>query len=464
MPADYLTNTYFVIETPVNYVSEVKPTILNSENNFNNFVKNMPQFKSYGIKFYGNISGLATNNSGLPDGLSLRAILTYTGYEGNNSQLSYFQTEVMIGQNINFSILPQPLTISTFLDASNPSGITILDGQEKTGLVFGVKPTGSAANITEHKFKIFGQSALAVQVLKLFDGPTLVGQASVVAGSVTILGNTLIPENTTKVFTVKAVVSGVYSDISGYDFSVVLDKVTGTSVTTANTSFDDVDKTGNSFDVFKTLPIVEKLAVAPLSITNNSVIELYRFKATAQNSPVTQKQFAFNINLNDQATNDTLFLKNFKIFEDGVDVTSQYRFTDASGAVDTMVTESDIKLYCTRISGTGETVINSGSSKIFVFKTTVGGFNHIGEGDGFSISMPSDNNHLIGQKYLNSGGTTGNAKLYSSATASSNSQVSNYICSDLSAVSHSGQLGLSSNDWFNGNKVFASLPANIFFH
>jgi hypothetical protein len=465
MPADYLTNTYFVIETPVNYVSEVKATILNSENNFNNFVKNMPQFKSYGIKFYGNVSSLATNNTGLSDGLSFKVVISYTGYEGNNSQISYFETEIITGQNITFSILPQPLTLTTSLDVSNPSGSTILDGQEKTGLAYGVKPTGSAANITEHKFKIQGQSALAVQVLKLFDGATLVAQAPVVAGSVTIFSNIAVPENTTKVFTVKAFVSSVYSDISGYDFNIVLDKVSATSVTTSNTAFDDVDRISNNFDVLKAQLEIKKVPVPTLQIVNGSMMELYIVDLTAVNGDVSLKELSYNLLLNDQGINDTLFAKNFQILNgSGVDITSQFRFTDLNSNIDTLFSESDSKLRTTRISGTGETIIPSGTTLRLRFRAFVGGFNHPLDGDGFSVIPALDVASSVGLKNLNTGGlTSGNAKLHSSSSPSGSAQNFNIIWSDYSSFSHNGQFGQTSNDWIGGQKVIANISVNNFY-
>jgi hypothetical protein len=270
------------------------------------------------------------------------------------------------------------------------------------------------------------------------------------------------------VFTIKAVIDpmSLYSNYSSYDFTVVLDKVTARPVGVNTDYSDPTDRTGATFTAFKSFPVVTKAPVPSLAIINNQQIELYRYAVNATNGVIAQKQCAFEIILNDQTTDDTLFLKNFKVFEDGVDVTSQYRFTDANGFIDTLFSETDINLYCTKIAGTGEATTPVGGTKTWSFKASVYGFNHAGEGDGISVKLLGDATSAVGLKYLNTGGiSNSNARLASTATAQSSAPMQNFLWSDHSALNfgtHSGQTGLSSNDWTNGEKVFSSLAPNVF--
>jgi hypothetical protein len=458
-----LSNVYFVVKDggSVVFTSEKKALVNDVVSSFTqNPFLSFTQAKVYLIEVRADILSSATDNTGVDD----QAIVTFDlVYQANGSSTN--KTLSFTGQTLTFALTPPPMTFVTSLDATNPTSSVVLDGQDKNTLSYSVKSMGSSANVNEHKFKVQGQAAPAVQSLKLFDGTILIGQAPVVAGTITILGNTLIPENTTKVFTVKAVVSDVYSDISGYDFSIVLDRVSGISLVTNSIASNDTDRVGNNFEVLKAQLEIKKVPVPTLQIVNGAM-DLYILDLTAINGDVSLKELAYNILLNDQGFNDTLFAKNFQVLNgSGVDITSQFRFTDVNSNIDTLFSESDSKLRTTRISGTGETIIPNGTTLRLRLRALVGGFNHSLDGDGFSVVPALDVNSSVGLKSLNTGGLViGNAKLHSNATPNSGAQNFNIVWSDYSSFNHNGLFSQTSNDWLGGKMIIISnITVNNFF-
>ncbi len=459
-PTDDMRNLFFTIATKngaVFYQSEKKVAV-GETNIFSYLARALESNKSYTIMVYADVLSSATDGVDPEDATVVTLELTYIGKgEATPSVLR------AAGQKTVFSTTPVVPTFSmSSVSNTNPSSSVVLEGQQKSVLSYGVKAMGTSGEVTEHVFAVQGAVATAVTALKVFEGSTLVGQASVANGVATVIGTTMVLKDSTKIFTVQATVSGVTSSVSNEDFTVTLDKVTAKSTVSGLLVSDNTDRSGNMFRVFKSVPTVVK-RTAPTATITNTVMELYGFDVTAATGGIAQKQFAFEILLNDQGGDDTLKLKDFKIFEGGADVTSSYRITDAGGSVDTMFTESDTKLICTRIAGSGETVVPAGTTKSFVLKATVSGFNHPLDGDGISVRLLEDNTSSVGLKYVNSGGATNSySRLASTASGTSGATLFFYQWSDISAASHSGQIGLSSNDWAGGEKVFSPLSANIF--
>lgn len=465
MPKDYIRRIYAVVEGPASgaYTTEIKDSV-NNEFSFNSFVRNFAQHQVGSVKIYADILASSTNGTGLEDNLSLEVQLSYTGYLGGGSSLEYFQTNPVVGHKTIFSTQPQPFSISSVADPSTPVSGLILHGEEKPGLSYGVKFSGASGTITEHKFILQGQASTAVTALKLFDtNNNFIAQGNVSNGLVSIVASDAISLGVEKKFIVKPVVSVSSGSLSNYDFNIVLDEVKGFSSITGEQKTDGTDRTGNSFRVLKALIEIKKVAVPTLVITNG-VMDLYTVDITAINGDVALKELTYDILLNDQGINDTLSLKNFQILNgSGSDLTSQFRFTDASGAIDTFFSESDSKLRTTRISGTGETVIPMGTTLRLRFRATVDGFNHPSDGDGIAIIPVIDATSSVGLKYLNTGGlVNGNARLYSSASPSSSATSFYLIWSDMSSPNHNGQFVQTSNDWLGGKGVISNLTVNNF--
>lgn len=458
IPKDYIRRIYAVVDGPLSglYTTETKDSV-NNEFSFNSFLRNFAQYQVGQVRIYTDILSSATNNSGAEDNLIVEVTLTYTGYDGTSVQ--YFQTGSVLGHKTIFSTQPQPFAINSVADASTPASGVILNGQSKSCLSYFVKLSGHSGVITEHKFMIQGQASGAITALKLYDigGTNSITQANVVGGVATIITSDAISAGFQKNYRVEPVVNVNSGSVSNYDFNITLDEVKAVSSITAEQKSDPADRIGNPFTVFKAMLEVKKVAVPTLVIANNSMMDIYTVDLTAINGDVSLKELAYLISLDDQSNNDTLFLKSFQILdENGMDITAQFRFTDAASAIDTLFSESDTKLRSTRIAGTGETIIPVGVTKRLRFRAFVGGFNHPLDGDGFSVVPASDNNTSTGLKYLNTGGLAlGNVKLHSSPAANASAQNFNWVWSDRSSPNHSGQPSQNSqsNDWIGGQKV-----------
>jgi hypothetical protein len=463
LPQTYLRQSYCTIDGGVTQLKiEKKDSITTSEFSFPNIVHNIAQYQTRTIRIYGDILSSATNNTGAEDNLILSVRLTYTGFDGTRTE--YFQTESIDGQKIIFSGTPvSPLfSVTSIADPSTPVSSTILDGQEKPVLQYGVRLNGVSGTVIEHRFLVQGPAANAVTSIKLFSGTTFITQAPVVLGAVLISTTDVVSAGIQKNYSVSAVISVGSGDVSNNDFTITLDAVTARSTANEQKS-DPTDRVGNPFTVLKAILDIKKVAVPTLFITNGPM-DLYTVDLTAVNGDVSLKEFTYDIFLNDQGINDTLSLKSFQILNGGgVDITNQFRFTDAASTVDSLFSESDSKLRTTRISGTGETVIPAGTTLRLKFRAVVGGFNHPADGDGFSVIPITDGTASTGLKYLNSGGiSNGNAKLYSSAASSTSAMNFYLIWSDYASPNHNGLFIQTSNDWIGGDRVTKTLSVNNF--
>lgn len=460
-PTTGLKNLFFIIKNGdgvIVYTSEKKTGVAN-DNLFAYLAKNLGPARSYIIIVYSDVLPSATDGVDPVDECIVSLQLTYI--DANNHQ---GLTSLEVGQKTTFgtSTPPTPVvgTVTSNLESSTPKSKIILDGGKDTALVYGLTSSLAASTALEQTFKVQGLAASTVATLKLYDGVTLVGQAPVVSGVATIIANLALAKDIKKIFVAEVVVGSgsVSSDVTNTGFVVTLDKVKYLSGTEAKS--DETDRVGYEVTVFKATLKATHISI-PL-ILSNGVVELYKWSLTAIGGDMAYKKYTYEITLNDQGFNDTLFLKNFKIFENGADVTSSYRITDANGNIDTVFSESDTKLYLTRIPGIGESIVLFGTIQTISFSALVGGFNHPNDGDGLAIRAIGDNKSSLGLKYLNTGGVTADARLHTSPTASSSAVNFNFVCSDKTSLSHSAQFGLSSDDWFGGEKIFATLPFNIF--
>lgn len=461
-PVSYLRKVRYELEDASGgiYSPEIKDSVMSTTFSFNNFVKNYPQYQNRSIKIYADILTSATNNTGLEDNLVVSVQLTYTGFDGTRTE--YFQTVIVDGHKTIFSVAPQPFALASVADPATPTSGVILDGQEKEVLRYGVKLTGVSGTVTEHRFLVQGQATNAVKAIKLFDGTTFIAQAPVSGGIATVLTNDALSASIQKNYKAVPIVNVTSGDVSNYDFTITLDAVKAVS-TVGEQKTDGTDRMGNPFTVLKAVLDIKKVSVPTLLITNGAM-ELYAVDITAINGDVSLKQLTYDIFLNDQGVNDTLSLKNFQILNgSGIDITNQFRITDAASVIDTIFSESDSKLRATRISGTGETIIPAGTTVRLKFRATVGGFNHPLDGDGFSIIPVTDAVSSTGLKFLNSGGLpNGNAKLHSSATSSSSATDFNLVWSDMSSLNHNGLFIQTSNDWIGGDRATKTLSVNNF--
>lgn len=466
-PYEYLRRVRLLVDGNFSGVplTLTKDSVSSNEFTFSNFATNFGPSQLGTVKLYGDVLSSVTNNTGVEDNLVVSVMLTYSAYNGTSTQ--FFQIGNIDGHKTIFSSAPQSFGVTSVADLATPASGIILHGEDKKTFSYAVNITGVSGNVTEHRFVVQGQAAAAITTLRLFDGANnFIAQANVSGGVTTIFTNNAISAGMQKVYSVKPVVNVSSGNVSNYDFNIILDEVKAVSSITAEQKSDNTDRVGNTFTVLKAMLDIKKIDVPTLVITNNSMMDLFILELTAINGDVSLKELAYAIDLNDQGNNDSLFLKNYQILdENGLDITSQFRFTDAACVIDSLFSESDTKLRTTRISGTGETTISVGAPKRLRFRAFVSGFNHPLDGDGFSVVPVSDASASTGLKYINNGGaTSGNVKLHSSPGTNPSAQNFNLIWSERSSPNHSGQPSQTSlsNDWVNGSRVLSTWLVNNF--
>lgn len=319
----------------------------------------------------------------------------------------------------------------------------------------------------------------ALNVLKLFDGSTQIGESVVPASynNVIFTGlNILIPKNNNKIITVKGDIMQFYNGFpSGAAFSLALLPDIGsgqesiTAIGANNASLitgeyldygltPDINQTANAMYVYKSYPVASHIPLtsAESQIVNNSSQTIYKFKIEPGGSPTSVKQMKFDLTWTNlgaiSGTSSSLALKNLKFFRGDTDISSLVNITDASGneaESGNMPISMDDTAAGIVIGFINEEQISSPTS--YSIKATPINFDSTAtSSDQISIKMVGDHSGHNGTKryvYYNNVW-----KLAEQANGSGATDY-NFIWSDLSAVAHSASSGMSTNDWFNGYLV-----------
>ena len=288
--------------------------------------------------------------------------------------------------------------------------------------------------------------------------------------------NWVVPTNTTKGRTVKLVLNtiGTGAGTSQQNAVVQLDRVryqdSAGSVTTYTT-----DVTANELYVYKSIPTivcgtgVTCVAGGDGTLTNGQEKKVYEFTVNANASgPISIKQFKLAAALTDVVgTNNTLQMDSWKLYENGVDVTSSVTIR-ADGGASIESTSGFAEASTTVIVGWDsalESTIAAGTSKTYALYATPDGFLNPSDNDAFSIYFAGDASHNGSSTFLNAGNSDDIVALFTSATpAESGATAANFIWSDNSSNAHSASIGASSSaDWANGYKVLnLNLGASAF--
>ena len=220
--------------------------------------------------------------------------------------------------------------------------------------------------------------------------------------------------------------------------------------------------TANSTIVYRSVPVLAKVALTSSNIINGAAMDLYKFTVTAPAAgPVHMKQFKLNVNWSEAGTADALELESLKLFENGVDITSTVSIADedlgdTDGAEGTSgVVETSSKIIVTWDGDTEESTTSAGSTSTYTLRGTPQGFNVAGASDtvkdGVSLQfVPDTAAQTSGYNFINQGtALTTIEKLYSSSTANASAEDANLIWSDESAVAHSPDDDDSTKDWSN---------------
>ncbi len=466
-----LTNVYVKVG---NTMSTIYPTVSATGNSFSLSQVTVPKGTSVPVELYANIlsGGITSTNS-------IRATATVSG----NSAVSgtSVSTSAVAGQTIAYGT--GTLTIS--LDGSSPLNMIAAGNQEVTAGTFKFQAASDNFTVQEVDVSVPAAAISAVSTVKLFDGATMVASQSFTgndgdSGSGNMASftglNWVVPTNTTKVLTVKLVLNtiGTGAGTSQQNAVVQLDRVryqdSAGSVTTYTT-----DVTANELYVYKSIPTivcgtgVTCVAGGDGTLTNGQEKKVYEFTVNANASgPISIKQFKLAAALTDVVgTNNTLQMDSWKLYENGVDVTSSVTIR-ADGGASIESTSGFAEASTTVIVGWDsalESTIAAGTSKTYALYATPDGFLNPSDNDAFSIYFAGDASHNGSSTFLNAGNSDDIVALFTSATpAESGATAANFIWSDNSSNAHSASIGASSSaDWANGYKVLnLNLGASAF--
>jgi len=456
--SDDLTNVWLKIGGSTTGAGGIKSTVADAGNTFStNFTVAAGQ--TVAVEVYGDVAATADDGATNTGISSITVAYTTTG----GSSTSTTATEVT-GQTITFST--GSITSST--DGSSPLNRIVAGNQEVTAAVFKFLAANETYTLKEIQAKV-GSAAIGsvVSMVNFYDGATLLGSAPLAQSSNTaalVTGlNVSVPANTSKLITVKLMLNtiGTGAGTSQSNASVTLDSfkyADSQGVETTSTT----DRTSNELYVYKAVPTVTSVdLVNTSSLVNGSAQDLYKFTVSASSQgPVALKQFYLTTNWTDGGTADTLEIESLKLFEDGVDVTSNVVIQDEDGnSVESTsgMLESDDSVTVSWSAGL-ESVIPAGGTKTFTVKGTPQGFRLTGAdtvGDSVSFVLNADTSHNSTKLFLNGTATATTIwGLHTSAAATGSGTLYQFIWSDNASNVHTAAENASSTgDWANGYKV-----------
>lgn len=460
LPIDYLRKIRYELEdgSGAIYSPETKDSVISATFSFNNFVKNYPQYQNRSLKIYADILASATNNTGLEDNLVASIQLTYTGFDGTRTE--YFQTGQIDGHKTTFSSLPQSFVVASVADPATPISGIVLHTEDKKTFSYSVNITGVSGSVTEHRFLVQGLAAGAITALKLYDGNNnFIAQANVSGGVATIVTNDALSAGMQKAYSIKPVVNVMSGDVSRHDFTVVLDAVKAISVANEQKT-DATNRVANPFTVFKSFMSIAQIPLSGTTIIDSVWMNAYRWTESASSfGPMATKNRCFGVTFVDNGIQDTLQLIP-EVWKGSTNITSLFYLINQNGDTITRLVKSDTNLFLIPKTGGngGESVTTAGSTDTYTLRFLPRGFKHTG--DGYAV-VPLFSTASLSSDYKFIVGTLGSySKMSTTRSGSSGAQLVPWSVSDMSSISHSALVNLSSNDWFELTR--GALPEQVY--
>ncbi len=359
---------------------------------------------------------------------------------------------VVLGQATTFVVA----NVTTGLNTATPATDLVSGNQDVETNRFDVTATGIESQL--HKVFVKVADPTIVESAKIYEGTTLLGQATFSGNSATVSVQSVLPKDVTKTFAVVLNLKPVGNNQSGTNIK------TSVSIQTRNANGDvknnDTLRTGNDIYVFKAVPtvVVDQLTG---TMTNGVRRDVFSVSITVPSQgSVALKQIGLPLVFADNGSNDTLLLTQVQTAFAGLDVTSMMRISKSNGDTTSIFTEAESLMYITATASPGELIVPAGTTRKLVISLIRQGFDP-SEGDGFSIKLGEDVTQSS-YRFLNAGTAGFHAKLYSSATpANAGATPFHFIWSDMSSSNHSGSPGLGGGDWTQGFLLYQSQPAQV---
>lgn len=459
--SDDLNNLWLKIAGSTTGAGGIKSTVTDSGNTFSTNI-NINAGQTMTVEVYGDAASSATDGDGTADTGISSITVSYTTTGGSSTSTT--ATEVT-GQTITFG----SGTFTSALDGSSPLNRIVSGNQEVTGAVYKFTAANESYSIKELQVKVGSATiASAINTVQFYVNGVAVGsaapfaQSSNTAALVTGL-NIPVAANTTVLVTAKLNLNtiGTGAGSSQVNGALTLDSVKYADSQGVETT-DGTDRAGNEMYVYKSVPTVASVDLSNTSaLVNGSAQDLYKFTVSASASgPVALKQFYLTTTWGDGGTADTLEVESLKLFEDGVDVTSNVVIQDEDGnSVESTsgMLESDDSLTVSWSAGL-ESVIPAGGTKTYVVRGTPQGFRMTGAdtvGDTVSFALLADTAHNSTKVYLNgTAAATTIWGLHTAAAATGSGTLYQFIWSDNASNVHvPSENASSTSDWANGYKV-----------
>lgn len=459
--SDDLNNLWLKIGGATTGAGGIKSSVTDTANTFSTNI-NINAGQTLAVELYGDAASGATDGDGTADTGISSITVSYTTTGGSSTSTTASE---VTGQTITFGAG----TFTTALDGSSPLNRIVAGNQEVTGAVYKFTAANESYSIKELQVKV-GSAAIAstINTVQFYVNGAAVGspapfaQSSNTAAIVTGL-NIPVASNANVLVTAKLNLNtiGTGAGTSQSNAALTLDSAKYADSQGVETT-DATDRAGNEMYVFKTVPTVASVDLSNTSaLVNGSAQDLYKFTVSAPaQGPVALKQFYLTTTWGDGGTADTLEVESLKLFEDGVDVTSNVVIQDEDGnSVESTsgMLESDDSVTVSWSAGL-ESVIPAGGSKTYVVRGTPQGFRLTGAdtvGDTVSLSLLADTAANGTKLFLNGTATAATIwGLHTSAAATGSGTLYQFIWSDNSSNVHvPSENASSTTDWANGYKV-----------
>jgi hypothetical protein len=388
----------------------------------------------------GDISGSAANNSTHTFGLVDSSITAYGASTSNSITADYTQSH---GQTMTVTTGG---TLRMSEDGSNPAlGLVVADSTNTIG-VFNFEAKYESIDVQKIGLTISSGTTSYKEIdwLQLYDGSTKLGEIQVTGAAATITPSSLvIPLNTTKTLTLKAVTQKVGPSESGTSGNNFIVTITGMDVKGVSTGTTTITKSGldsvntNAQYNFKTKPTVTKVNLSGMA---NGTEDLYKFTIAADSKgEVGFYKATFAI------TTTSATVTNFKFYEIDGSTETDLSATALTGdeQLTANVNNADGKfainsgIDTSAIAGLGEMrSIGAGTTKTYVLRGDVTGWD---ANASIQMQMLSDDTAATIQ---NAAGIEDDAS-------------DNFIWSDLN-YGYTSTTATTTVQWTNGYKVFAT--------
>lgn len=328
-----------------------------------------------------------------------------------------------------------------------------------------------------------GSAVGEVKNVYLYDGSTMIAgpvtpESNGIAYFTSFTSDFVVPKDSSKTLSVLADLSTTSeSDTSGTSVTVTLDNALGDAIDAgdvyafeaksasgSNTTLDAAGATdvpGNTMIVRKSKITVSKVALTDTDITNGAEEDIYKFTVEADSAnDVSLKQLKFNITLSDNNNNNTLELKEFKLFDGSSNISNEVRIVTQAG-VDlenplNTYGEADSVAIVTFID---ELSINAGDTKTLTLKATTLDYGTGDDNDSISVSLGEDvapqgatvvHIEEDGNGIVNLVNSTNGADTTANIIWSDYGYFGTVTAHSFDAVPAAPGVSDSSNDWING--------------